>query len=220
MYNLLDNLQPKEQEKFKRISRRLLSETFIVKAKDDVSKMDYLFIKSHQDLFNETLDILGYEVQLDKSLEIAALTISPQGNEIGFANRTQFSYKQTFFIILLWQFYYKTRQKTNEHVIMTYEDLYNELKIADLKNITKTDIKNTILKLKSHNIVNNTNLPDITLPNGQLYIYPSIMFVINEQECNRIYQELKDNNLPAKNTENEENEENEEKYNEELETVA
>lgn len=210
MNNLLIDFNSTEKDKLSRILRRLLSETFIVRnknknAKESKDREDYNYIRNNEDLINDCLEPLGYTVKVDTKMEVAMLALKFDTDENIYSNRLQIGQQKSLFVFILFQYYLSKKRELNESVVMNNEELDSELKVFNI-NMSKKEILEIISVLRKHNIVEKNSRNDITEPNGEIIIYPSIYFTIDISAAEIKYQQIKDA-VETRNTDDEEEEE-------------
>lgn len=187
-------LKQVDKDKISRILRRLLAETFIVKNKLSQSvkdREDYNFIKNNLNMLNDMLEPIGYIIKVDNIMEVAMLSIRYDTDENIYSNRLQFGQQKSVLVFILFQYYLKKKGELNAGVVLSNEELDEELRIYNL-NIPKKEILENIAILKKHNIVDKASIKDITEPEGEIIIYPSISLSINIDAAEKKYEQIKE----------------------------
>lgn len=178
-----------QKEKFRSATNKLLNNCFILKKKED-TRNDYIFIVQNKDFFNEYFDLLGYCVEINEMQGVVALV------NVNGTGRLRLRKIESIILLILRLLYIEKRKELslNEEVIVLSDEIhqkYNMLKIEAKANIDKTVFRDTIRLFKRYNIISNID-NDVTLSDARIKIYPSVLFVLPNDNISSMYDAIND----------------------------
>lgn len=182
----VNELNSREKEEFKRVCNILLSHSLITKHKER-NKKDYYFIENNVGAINEYLEILGFEVELNKTLKVAHLINKFE------TNKWNFNLIESITLLIFRILYQEKLEELtlSKHVLIEVHELHNKfiaLGFRD-KQMDKTQLKNTLQKLKKFNIIETLDR-DVTAGDARVIIYPTIQMLIRSENIDAIYERL------------------------------
>ncbi|WP_297519956.1 DUF4194 domain-containing protein [uncultured Clostridium sp.] len=165
----------KEQAEFKRVCNKILGCCLITKYKENCKK-DYHFIERNLVAMNEYLEVLGFEIEVNRGLKIAQLI-----NTFG-SNRYKFNLIESISILILKILYYEKHQElaTTDHTIIEVEEFQNKFIALGFKLMDKTTLRQVITKLKRYNILEPLDR-EVVLGDSRLIIYPTIQALVKSE---------------------------------------
>lgn len=187
--SIIADMLATDKDKLKRVCRRLLSEKFIVKSKDNKSREDYLFCRRNSEILNDCFEFLGYYVSIDKLPGVVSLESKEDDNI--YTNKIILNKSQSMFFFILYQFFIKKRQELNNIVLMNDEELNAELEILQI-SMNKKDILDACRILKKYNIIIKNSDKEIYEKGGEITIFSSILLTIDEIKAANKYEEIKE----------------------------
>jgi hypothetical protein len=193
-----DELNIGQKQLFARTCLKLLQNSFIARDKEDNKEM-YYFLISFKHYFDEYLDVMGYEIVLDRELGAVQL-VHREGS-----NLLRLKKEETLVLLILRILYHQHLMRTsvNDNVVIKVDEIHQYYDSLELKKkINKTDLVKILRQYRRLNLIE--SLGDITKANTRIVIYPTILLAINTQAINDVY------NLVANIEDRNEGEENEE----------
>lgn len=181
-----NELNSREREEFKRICNILLSHSLITKHKEK-SKKDYYFIENNIEAINEYLEILGFEVEINKTIKVAHLI-----NKFG-TNKWNFNLIESITLLIFRILYQEKMEEIalNQHVLIEVDELHNKfiaLGFRD-KQMDKTQLRDTLKKLKKFNVIEILDR-DVTAGDARVIIYPTIQMLVRNENIDAVYEKL------------------------------
>ncbi|MGL4849776.1 MAG: DUF4194 domain-containing protein [Clostridium sp.] len=189
----VEELNSREKEEFKRVCNILLSHSLITKHKEN-NKKDYYFIENNTEAINEYLEILGFEIEVNKTLKVAHLI-----NKFG-TNKLNFNLIESITLLIFRILYQEKMEEItlSKHVLIEVDELHNKfiaLGFRD-KQMDKTQLRNTLQRLKKFNIIETLDR-DVTAGDARVIIYPTIQMVVRSGNIDTIYERLQSYNGKA-----------------------
>jgi len=173
-------LPDKDREIAKKIIRKLLSETNIVRDKDDVSRMYYLFARRSVNLeaINDYLSVVGFTAVVDDSgyIRLAESESSAVSLKTGHA-RLEKDVSQVL-LALAWIYFDKEEQFTRNEIIIPVGELNITLEKFNFEKVNKIIIDSIkradyiFKRLASFNLIKVIGKPGTV--ECKICIYPSI----------------------------------------------
>ncbi len=178
-----------QKEKFRSATNKLLNNCFILKKKED-TRNDYIFIVQNKDIIIEYFDLLGYCIEINEIQGVVALI------NVNGTGRLRLRKIESIILLILRLLYIEKRKELslNEEVIVLSDEIhqkYNMLKIEAKSNIDKTVFRDTIRLFKRYNIISNID-NDVTLSDARIKIYPSVLFVLPNDNISSMYDAIND----------------------------
>lgn len=179
MPDFWDNFTSSEKEKFQKICRRLLKQTFIVREKDEESRQAYYFVSNKTEAFSDYFGYIGFDVIVDRDNGVVMLR---SYNNIS-VNRMALKKVESVVLCALWTLY-ADRIKSGSlkrALIVSITDIRQELEKYGLKNaIDKTMMAQTLNLFQRYNLIDVQG--KIGEPNCLVRLYPSLQFALNNDE--------------------------------------
>ncbi len=175
-YNTLSGMQ---KNQFSDVCNKLLSNTFLAKAKEN-NKNDYYFVLNFKDLFEEYFKVINYELFLDNNLGICMLQAP--------SNSLKLKRDETLLLLITRILYHEKSKETslNDNIVISVNDLQEKFDYLELKKrINKTDLIQAIRTFRRFNLIE--VIGDINSLNIKIIIMPTILYAINTKEINEIY---------------------------------
>ncbi len=183
-----DDFTSAEQDMFRRVCRRLLKNTFIVRDKDEDNKKAYFFVSKKQDVFSDYLYYMDFDVALDRENGVAMLRNRVNSGDNNKIQVNHFKLRKIESVILccLWTLYAnKVRSgKLNRVISINMSDLQNELEKCGVKDqVDKRTMEHTL------KIFTDFNLIDVVGKVGKydckIRLYASLQFALDTEEFQR-----------------------------------
>lgn len=196
------DLVSSDKDKFQRICRKLLRETFIVKEKDEQNRTDYFFIRnpSHRELFNEYFEYIGFSVKVDENAGVAMLTNNSYGNNSIQANRIKLKLYESVILCSFWLLY-ESKMTSDGLRAITISKAELNMEIERLGYANKID-KNAMLtalkKFSSFNLID--VIGEISELDCNIRLYPSLQFCMAANDFKTFVEQAIPKLKPGKNT--------------------
>lgn len=207
------DLASADKDRFARICRRLLANTFIVKEKDEQNRADYFFVRnpSHREMFSEYFGYIGYCISVDETAGVVMLTNIDYGNNSIQSNRIRFKLYESVILCSLWLLYEAKMTSDGLRAITVSKAELNmeteRLGYAD--KIDKNAMLSALKKFSAFNLIE--VIGEITDPDCTIRLYPSLRFCMDANEFKSFVEQVVSKMRAEKNkTDIEENTENEE----------
>ena len=190
-----------EREIFMRACRRLESQTYIVKEKDEDNRKLYAFVAKNEDIISSYLGYMGYDIVVDRDNGIISLRNGGQLNESDRiqANRAKLTKTETVILCCLWTIYLdRIRKGISRSVIITMLDLRQELEKYNFKDIFdgKTMMKAILRRLSKFNLIEVSG--KIGDPECKIKIFASIQMALDTNEFQRYVEASKNRIMSVK----------------------
>lgn len=164
-----------KKDLFSKIVNRLLNESYLIKYKNE-DEEDYFKCLDLFDALKEYLSIIDYDINIDKDIGIIYVT------NIENKNRLHINKFETVLILLLRVRYYKEGKKSSlsNIVSISFNDLKNEVKKTNIYKEEKSvsEYLEALKNLKKYKIITYNKIKDFSL-DTQIFIYPSILYVVD-----------------------------------------
>lgn len=177
-----------ERALFQKSCRRLLKQTFIVRAKDEDSKKAYYFISKKPEPFSAYFRYIGFDIEIDRENGVVMLRSRGESGENGRAqvNRLMLKKAESVVLCCLW-ILYTDRISTGslaQPAVISITDLRFELEKYGIRDQIDKSAMANILSLFSR-----FNLIDVHGKVGDadcmIRLYPSLQFALSEEEFRR-----------------------------------
>ncbi|SFG37807.1 protein of unknown function [Lachnospiraceae bacterium C7] len=171
-----ENLTTAEQERMKRLCRKLLKTTFIVRDKDEIDRKDFFFCKKHENIIRNSLAYLGYDIILDQEAGVIRLVCTDNV----YANRYQLNKMTSIVLCALWQLYASRIRKgqVDKYIIIQFSDLLNELEKYGVRDkFNKSAMKPILRELESFHLISVQG--DIEEEECKVILYSSMQFCLD-----------------------------------------
>lgn len=176
----------KNRDNFKRVCNKLLSVCFVCKKKED-TKSDYYFIESNLETLNEYLDLLGYEIELNRTLGVAQLT-----NKFN-TNKVNLKLIESILLLILRILYHEKMEELSlaDDIMVQVADIQEKFLALEFQDklMDKTKLLEGLRILKRYNIIQNLDA-NMTLGDSRIIIYPSILMAIRMEDITKVYEKL------------------------------
>ncbi|MEQ8154722.1 MAG: DUF4194 domain-containing protein [Clostridiaceae bacterium] len=176
----------KNKETFKKVCNKLLSVCFICKKKED-TKSEYYFIESNLEPLNEYLDLLGYEIELNKSMGVAQLTNKFNNNKVNL------KLIDSIMLLILRILYHEKMEELSlaEDIMIQISDIQDKFLALEFQDkiVDKTKLLESLRTLKKFNIIQNLD-SNMTLGDSRIIIYPSILMAVRMEDITKVYEKL------------------------------
>ncbi len=190
-----NKLQEHERDDFARIVNELMLKSFLLRENyDRHSKMiksnrDYYFVERNIDLIREYLSYTGWIIEKDSRLGVIMITNQFQDNRI----RLDF---MTSLVIYCLRYAYECEKEKNQTASEVYFSAAEVNKILSDKSLVRSDKKipqttfaASYRLLEQHNIIARIS-GEYRERNLQFYILPSILYVIDNERINKIFEDI------------------------------
>ena len=196
----------KNKENFKRVCNKLLSVCFLCKKKED-TKSDYYFIESNLEALNEYLDLLGYEIEINKSIGVAQLI-----NKFN-TNKVTLKLIDSILLLILRILYHEKMEELSltEDIMIQVSEIQEKFIALEFQDklMDKTKLLDSLRTLKRYNIIQNLDA-NMTLGDSRIIIYPSILMALRMEDITKVYEKL--NTYKRKGVKEDEETNNDETY--------
>lgn len=176
----------KNKENFKRVCNKLLSICFICKKRED-TKSDYYFIESNLGALNEYLDLLGYEIELNKAIGVAQLI-----NKFN-TNKVNLKLIDSILLLILRILYHEKMEELSlsDEIMIQVSDIQEKFIALEFQDklMDKTKLLDGLRTLKRYNIIQNLD-GNMTLGDSRIIIYPSILMALRLEDITKVYEKL------------------------------
>ena len=183
---IYDTLSIKDKEQFKKTCNKLLSCSLICKQKEGTKK-DYYFVENHRDAINEYFEVLGFELEVNKSIKAAQLV-----NKLG-VNKFQLKLIDSITLLILRILYQEKMQELSlaQYVTIEIEEIQSRFIALGFKDrlMDKTLLRQSLTTLKRFNIIETLDR-DMTLSDSRLIVYPTIQMIARSEDITAIYEKL------------------------------
>lgn len=183
---IYDTLSIKDKEQFKKTCNKLLSCSLICKQKEGTKK-DYYFVENHRDAINEYFEVLGFELEVNKSIKAAQLV-----NKLG-VNKFQLKLIDSITLLILRILYQEKMQELSlaQYVTIEIEEIQSRFIALGFKDrlMDKTLLRQSLSTLKRFNIIETLDR-DMTLSDSRLIVYPTIQMIVRSEDITSIYEKL------------------------------
>lgn len=183
---IYDTLSIKDKEQFKKTCNKLLSCSLICKQKEGTKK-DYYFVENHRDAINEYFEVLGFELEVNKSIKAAQLV-----NKLG-VNKFQLKLIDSITLLILRILYQEKMQELSlaQYVTIEIEEIQSRFIALGFKDrlMDKTLLRQSLSTLKRFNIIETLDR-DMTLSDSRLIVYPTIQMIARSEDITAIYEKL------------------------------
>ena len=184
--NLLSitRMTDKEKETFTRLTNMLISQTFLLRDKNNTISSDYLFVENRLEQFEDYFKLMGWSIRRDKQYGVIYIR-----NESG-AGRVKLDMLSTLILLTMRIIYEdkRTQSGSASQICTTVSEIYDKL-INDFSALKKRpatkEIKDTFRVFENHNIISKLD-DDYKNMDCRLIILPSILFVISSERCKAI----------------------------------
>lgn len=202
------DLTQKDQKKYQKTVRMLLNNTFLVKDKKDDYDY-YLFALKYQDMLNDYLCQMGYELSLDRNLGVAMIRQREEDAE-GLKQYGKITLKQVQakVLIVLWMLYMEKintlddEMTTDSREIM---DRYNEFYGGEKNDMSK--IKESLTLFKRFSLIGLVSKSSDGAF-AEYKLYPSLQFGFDKKALEQIVDDMSAEFIDASIIEKEEVESN------------
>lgn len=191
-YNKLSN---KDQETFAKVVNNLMLKSFVLRENyDRPTKMmkanpDYYFIERNIDLIRDYMQFSGWIVDKDSRLGVVQIANEYSDNRI----RIDFL---TSLIIYALRYAYEVEKEQNQMTEQVYFTTSSLLQLLIDKSLIRLDKRPSAMAfasslrfLDNHNIIARIR-GEFRERDFEFYIMPSILFVIDNEKINRIFDEV------------------------------
>ncbi len=181
--DLFEGMLQKDKDKFRRVCNKLMSICFIVK-RNESTREDYYFILRMRDVFEQYLDILGYELEINEEYGVIQLVNRDNYNHLHLK-----LYDSIILLILRILYDEKKRELSLTDVVVNLGDIqekYLSLKIRE-KQIDKTTMSNALRIFKRYNLIEILDR-DLLQEDSRILIYDSILMAVRVEDIRRVYE--------------------------------
>lgn len=176
----------KNKENFKRVCNKLLSICFVCKKKED-TKSDYYFIESNLEALNEYLDLLGYEIEINRNLGVAQLV-----NKFN-TNKVNLKLIDSILLLILRILYHEKMEELNlaEDIMVQVSEIQEKFIALEFQDklMDKTKLLDGLRTLKRYNIIQNLDA-NMTMGDSRIIIYPSILMALRMEDITKVFEKL------------------------------
>ena len=164
-----------KKDLFSKITNRLLNESYLIKYRGE-DEEGYFKCLDLFDALKEYLSIIDYDINLDKDIGIIYVT------NIENKNRLHINKFETILILLLRVKYFKESKKSSlsNIVSISFNDLKNEVKKTNIYKEEKSvsEYLQALKNLKKYKLITYNKVKEFSL-DTQIFIYPSILYVVD-----------------------------------------
>ncbi len=187
MSEILDFLGDVPKDKFKQTMNKLLNRCFILKKYSD-TVADYRFIISNRSLYEDVLELLGYELIVRDDYGVICI------NNTEGTGRIHFSKFESTLILIIRLLYIEKMKEVSQisDAIVLLEDIYEKYAIIKLGRVNKVQLLNGLRLCKRMNIIKNLDRMDSADPSIRIQIFPSILFAVTGSTLDDMYKTAMD----------------------------
>ncbi|TVY12323.1 DUF4194 domain-containing protein [Candidatus Phytoplasma pini] len=184
-------LKEQEQNLFSKIINKLLQVNYLTAQKSaDIN--DYHFLLLHKEIFIFFLQLLDFELKIEKQDEVIFI------KNLNHFNKLKLKKEESLILLILRILFQQKKENLGNYdkVTIYLQNIYQELtKISyvEIKKLTKEKMKNILVLFRRYNIIDYSD-NDYLLDNLIIIIYPSILYIIDLKMVQQ-YKELIDNKL-------------------------
>ncbi|MCB2291327.1 DUF4194 domain-containing protein [Clostridium sp. CS001] len=176
----------RNKENFKKVCNKLLSVCFICKKKED-TKSDYYYVESNLEALNEYLELLDYEIEINKSIGVAQLI-----NKVN-TNKVNLKLIDSILLLILRILYHEKMEELSltEDIMIQVSEIQEKFIALDFQDklMDKTKLLDSLRTLKRYNIIQNLDT-NMTLGDSRIIIYPSILMALRMEDITKVYEKL------------------------------
>ena len=197
-YNQFLKLTDSEREKFSKYANKLLEKSFLIRQRE-ADREGYYFVLLKLTLFQTYFQLIDFSVTNHEADQIIALATDADRNRLWLKRI------DTIILLILRQLY---QQKAREATLSS-QILVSVLEINDAVDNTrlikgklpKTELQNTMRLLRNYSIVDYISA-DLFNDDTKILLYPSLLYIVNINDMNRLEEHLKKFKRGADNDEN------------------
>lgn len=170
------------RERFRQSANKLLNQCFILKKNKD-TEADYRFIIANKLVFEEYMDLLGYELIIREDQGV--ITVN---NQYG-TGRVQFSKFESILLLIIRILYIEKMKEVSQiqDVIVLLEEIQEKYSMLTLPKLSKSLMLNALRTFKRFNLIKNIDRLDTFDPGIRIQIYPSILFAVTASSLEDTY---------------------------------
>lgn len=170
------------KDKFRQTVNRLLNECFILKKHSDTAA-DYRLIMSNSAVFEEVLDLLGYELVIREDQGVIT-AMNPTGT-----GRIHLTKLESIVLLILRLLYIEKMKEVSQiqDVIVMIEEIHEKYAMLKLGRLRKDQLISALRKCKRYNLIRNLDRLDTGDPEIRLQIYPSILMAVTSASLDELY---------------------------------
>lgn len=179
---IYNSMTANEKERFRQVSRKLMSQCMLVRDKNISSRDDYIFLctADHFQLLKESMDLHGYDVMIDRDAGVIRYCVS--GDDI--ANRYNIPVRGKIILCALLLLYIQRlegRHLMDKYIEVQLSDVIDVLEKYKLKDrFSGTAVKDFLPMFARFNIIEvKGNIRDMDY-SAPIRIFPSIQFCLDE----------------------------------------
>lgn len=175
-----ETLSASQRQLFSDTINKLLGSAFLARDKRDNKEM-YYFVLSFKNYFDEYLNVIHYELVIDR--EHGAIQLVNKDNQ----NLLKLKKDESLILLILRVLYHQHLVETsiNDNVIITVDEIHTKYDALELKKkINKTDLVSILRMYRKYNLIE--PLGDITQANTRIVLYPTLLLAINTQSINEV----------------------------------
>lgn len=175
-----DTLTNAQKQMFADTVVKLLANAFLAKDKKDNKEM-YYFVLSFKNFFDEYLNIINYELIIDR--DRGAIQLVTKENQ----NVLKLKKDESLILLILRILYHQHLVETsiNDNVIITTDEIHQKYDTLELKKkINKTDLVSILRMYRRYNLIE--PLGDITQSGTRIIVYPTILMAISTNNINDV----------------------------------
>lgn len=175
-----DTLTNAQKQMFADTVVKLLANAFLAKDKKDNKEM-YYFVLSFKNFFDEYLNIINYELIIDR--DQGAIQLVTKENQ----NVLKLKKDESLILLILRILYHQHLVETsiNDNVIITTDEIHQKYDTLELKKkINKTDLVSILRMYRRYNLIE--PLGDITQSGTRIIVYPTILMAISTNNINDV----------------------------------
>lgn len=181
-----DLLSQKERDEFRRVTGRLLAETFVVRRQDD--RRDYYFIERNEQLLAGFLQIMGWELVVDRVSGVAQ-AINRQGG-----TRISLKLWDSLLLLVLRLLYEEKRKQLNltGDMVCQVSEIHAKclaLKLRERGVVEKKYLRDAFAVFRRYNLVQVLDA-DVTDPDCRFLLYPSVLLAVPVESIQEVHERL------------------------------
>ncbi len=189
-----NKLSMTDQENFRRVINILLAHSYLhaeaYDFKNDLARtdMDYLFVERHFSLFQDYLQYAGFQLMLDRTYGVIALTSAYDANRVHF---NKFTTLTAYTLRLIFE---EEREKLSlsDRVVITTGDLIEKMMAVGAIDKKPSDllISGALRVLKRFRIVMKPS-GRWEEPDTRILILPTILFIVSNEQIADMHKLIK-----------------------------
>lgn len=182
------DLNEEEKEKFGLYVRKLLKTSFI---SEDSDENGYYYIQSHDEVINKYLRVIGYELNLNREIQVVGIREVEQEGKMPFSLKASLKKYQTLILICIWELYGEKIKSMSDEDEFFFEisDLNTMLDTYyTARRLTAREWEETLKLFEKHNLIEVIG-KDYTNANTRVRMFSTLNLCLETSEYKKVKDE-------------------------------